>query len=265
MQERYTLAMSMARDAGALALERLQDLKNGSISVETKGPLDFVTRADREVEAFIREQILAHFPDDGIVGEELASAHPTSEIKWVIDPIDGTANYIRDLDSWGVSIACVVDGVCEIGVIYGPAKDKLFHARKGAGAFLNGVPLPEARGLAQAPANPIMSLGHSRRIPLSIYLDAIRCLDDRKIDQQARWLRCHRTHTGCRRKGGWVFRGRSKPLGLSRGSPDNAELGIIIRQGGTMSADLQNSPVLVGHPFLQDTLDALASLESEAV
>nr|WP_321980094.1 inositol monophosphatase [uncultured Cohaesibacter sp.] len=265
MQERYTLAMSMARDAGAMALERLQDLKNGSISVETKGPLDFVTRADREVEAFIREQILAHFPDDGIVGEELASAHPTSEIKWVIDPIDGTANYIRDLDSWGVSIACVVDGVCEIGVIYGPAKDKLFHARKGAGAFLNGVPLPEARGLAQAPANPIMSLGHSRRIPLSIYLDAIRCLDDRKIDHRRAGSAAIALTQVAEGKVDGYFEGDLNPWDCLAGLLINAELGIIIRQGGTMSADLQNSPVLVGHPFLQDTLDALASLENEAV
>ena len=264
MQERYTLAMSMARDAGALALERLQDLKNGTISIETKGPLDFVTRADREVEAFIRQQILTHFPNDGIVGEELASAHPASTIKWVVDPIDGTANYIRDLDSWGVSIACVVDGACEIGVIYEPASDKLFHARKGAGSFLNEQALPKGRGLAQAPANPIMTLGHSRRIPLSIYLDAIRCLDARKIDHRRVGSAAIALTQVAEGKVDGYFEGDLNPWDCLAGLLINAELGIIIRKGDTMSRTLQNSPVLVGHPFLQETLDELAAIGMDA-
>lgn len=264
MQERYALAMTVARDAGALALERQQGLKSGAISIETKGPLDFVTRADREVEAFIREQINTYFPDDGILGEEFASAHLTSQIKWVVDPIDGTANYIRDLDNWGVSIACVVDGSCEIGVIYEPARDKLFHARNGAGAFLNGEPLPKARGLAQAPANPIMALGHSRRIPLSIYLDAIRFLDDQKIDHRRAGSAAIALTQVAEGKVDGYFEGDLNPWDCLAGLLINAELGIIIRQGGTMSADLHNSPVLVGHPFLEEILGELASLENEA-
>lgn len=265
MHERYTFAMTLAREAGALALERLKELKSGAIEIETKGALDFVTRADRDVENFIRTKITAHFPDDGILGEELAPAQLTSAVKWVIDPIDGTANYIRDLDHWGVSIACVVNGVSEIGVIYDPSRDKLFHARKGTGAFLNGKPLPKRKSLLDTPANPILALGHSRRIPLLIYLDAIRLLDARQIDHRRAGSAAIALTQVAEGKVDGYFEGDLNPWDCLAGLLINEELGITIQHGGTMSQSLQNGPVVIGQPFLQAVLDELSVLLNETI
>ena len=261
MEDRYTLAMTVAREAGALALARLEDLKNGSIQIETKGALDFVTRADREVERFIRDQILAQFPQDGLLGEELAPSGPDREILWVIDPIDGTANYIRDLDNWGVSIACVINGVCEIGVIYDPSRNALFHAMKGTGAYKNGLLLPQGRSAGSAPANPIMALGQSRRIPLSIYLDAITYLDQKQIDHRRAGSAAIALAQVAEGKVDGYFEGDLNPWDCLAGLLINQEAGNLVLQGEDMSRTLQNSPVLVGHPFLkalcEDLLQAI--------
>nr|WP_321456591.1 inositol monophosphatase [uncultured Cohaesibacter sp.] len=260
MQERYKLAMSLAREAGILALKRLEDLKNGSIQIETKGALDFVTMADREVESFIREQIFAQFPRDGILGEELAPTESTSDVIWVVDPIDGTANFIRDLDNWGVSIACVKNGICEIGVIYDPCRDRLFHCRRAFGAYRNGEELPKGKSGKEAPTNPVMALGHSRRIPLSIYIDAITYLDEQLIDHRRPGAAAIALTQVAEGKVDGYFEGDLNPWDCLAGILINEETGNLIRQGQEMSTSLKNSPVLVGAPFLKVQLDALSSI-----
>ncbi|MDX5349599.1 MAG: inositol monophosphatase, partial [Paracoccaceae bacterium] len=96
------LLAPLAREAGALALSHFRNLPAAAIS--EKGPLDLVTTADREVEALIAARLRAACPEDAILGEEGGMAAGRSGRVWVIDPIDGTFNFVRGLPQWAVSI-----------------------------------------------------------------------------------------------------------------------------------------------------------------
>ncbi len=149
----------IAQGAGALALRHQGELH--SLAVESKGALDYVTRADREVESFITSEIARLFPGDAVMGEEGASRTGASGRLWVIDPIDGTHNFIRGMAHWGVSIGVLEQGRPLAGVIYQPALGVLLTAQNGRGAWRNGVQLPTRRGagdlLAFTGAGPRMS------------------------------------------------------------------------------------------------------------
>ncbi len=132
------LATDLARRAGRLALS----MHSGLRGHDTKStPTDVVTEADRACEALLAEGIRAARPDDGILGEEGASTDGTTGVTWVVDPIDGTVNYLYGLPQWAVSIGVEVDGQALVGVVYDPAKDELWTAVRGGGASLDGRPL----------------------------------------------------------------------------------------------------------------------------
>jgi len=133
---RLTFAVGLARSAGAKALEYFSAV--GDLVIEQKGVQDLVSNADRDVEIHIREHIAQHYPDDGIVGEEYENVEGTSGYVWVIDPIDGTANFVRGLPAWCVVLACVHDDAVKVGVIYEPCNGEMFSCAAGAGASLNG-------------------------------------------------------------------------------------------------------------------------------
>ncbi len=133
-----TLATDLAREAGALALA----MRLGVEQLDTKSsPTDVVTAADKAVEALLTSGISAARPADGILGEEGASSAGTSGVRWVVDPIDGTVNYLYGIPQWAVSIGVESAGETLVGVVYDPSKDELWQAVRGAGATLNGVPL----------------------------------------------------------------------------------------------------------------------------
>jgi myo-inositol-1(or 4)-monophosphatase len=143
LQNRFLAAAAIAREAGALARRRFLD--RSSFTVGFKGPQDFITEVDGEVERLIQSRVTGIFPEDGFIGEEgdgLAGA-PGAPV-WVVDPIDGTSNFARGTPHYCVSIACVVGGAVEVGIIYDPMLDELFCARRGAGAWLNGVSVKTA-------------------------------------------------------------------------------------------------------------------------
>ncbi len=143
------LAVDLARSAGALALSMHADLGRS----DTKStPTDVVTAADRASEALLVEGIRSVRPGDGVLGEEGASDEGTTGVRWVIDPIDGTVNYLYGLPQWAVSIGVEVDGRTEVGVVYDPSKDELFTAVRGGGAALDDRPLHcnQVTELAQA-------------------------------------------------------------------------------------------------------------------
>ncbi|MCS6859419.1 MAG: inositol monophosphatase [Abditibacteriales bacterium] len=128
--------IAIARQAGALALEHF-----GRVAPVEKQDRSFVTAADHDVETFIRQELLRHFPDTRIVGEEHADEGDLAgEWVWAIDPIDGTANFVAGLPIWAVSIGLLKDGVPHLGAAYFPALDECFSAVAGQGAFLNGQP-----------------------------------------------------------------------------------------------------------------------------
>lgn len=132
---RAELARSIAGDAAALAMTYWRRAE--ALDIRAKGPRDYVTAADTSVEKLIRGQIAAAFPGDGFLGEE--SGGTTASRLWVVDPIDGTANFARGLPQFAVSIAFCVDGKPVIGVVAEPAMDVIYTVRLGSGAFRNGV------------------------------------------------------------------------------------------------------------------------------
>ena len=132
---RFKRAQIIAQEAGSLALNFFNNLAN--LNIEDKGPQDFVSEADKSVELFIREAIERHFPEDGIVGEEHSAKVSSSSYTWIIDPIDGTTNFINAIPAWTVVIAIVKNDVTQIGITHDPVHNEMFSAMLGYGAFLN--------------------------------------------------------------------------------------------------------------------------------
>jgi myo-inositol-1(or 4)-monophosphatase len=134
LSARYVAALDIARSAGALA--RNFFLQREVLVAEHKGAQDFVSRADRAVEESIRSKLAAAFPGDGFLGEETAAAFAGDiDHVWVVDPIDGTHNFLRGVRYYCVSIGYIENGQREIGVVYDPEHDELFHTRRGHGAW----------------------------------------------------------------------------------------------------------------------------------
>ncbi|MFQ5829285.1 MAG: inositol monophosphatase family protein [Candidatus Methylomirabilia bacterium] len=129
-------AVEAARAAGAVALQHYR----GRLEVTLKPDQSPVTQADREAERVIVETLRARFPEYGFLGEELGAAG-SSEVRWIIDPIDGTRNFVRGIPIWAVLIALEEHGEVTAGVILNPVTRDLHTARKGQGAFVNGEPI----------------------------------------------------------------------------------------------------------------------------
>jgi myo-inositol-1(or 4)-monophosphatase len=137
-QTRFHAACAIAREAGVLARRRFLD--KGSFTVRFKGRQDFLTEVDGETERLIASRLADCFPGDGFLGEEGGGGTGANGAPlWVVDPIDGTSNFARGVPHFCVSIACIIDRSMEVGVIYNPMLDELFCARRGEGAWLNGV------------------------------------------------------------------------------------------------------------------------------
>jgi myo-inositol-1(or 4)-monophosphatase len=137
VSELRALASDVAREAGTLLLARLPGLRT---KIETKSSItDLVTEVDRESEALVVRRILAARPDDGILGEEGAERTGTSGLRWLIDPLDGTTNYVYRRGDFCVSIGVeAAGGEVVAGAVYDPSREELFSAAKGVGAALNG-------------------------------------------------------------------------------------------------------------------------------
>ncbi len=150
------LARRLASEA---AEQQLAGLRRGDLRVETKStPTDPVTEIDRACERLIVEGIRTARPDDGIVGEEGANVEGTSGLRWLIDPIDGTTNYLYGHPGFAVSIACEREGETVAGVVHDPLHGDVFEATLGGGARRNGVPI-RVRDQAIEPGAALVATG----------------------------------------------------------------------------------------------------------
>ena len=131
----WAAAESAARDAGALVME----LFKGKFDVHEKSKNNPVTTADLEANRIIRETISRCFPQDGWLSEEDQDNTQRLALSrvWVVDPIDGTKEFIEGVPQFAISIAFVVDGVPKVSIVFNPAKDRFYKAAAGQGAFLN--------------------------------------------------------------------------------------------------------------------------------
>lgn len=130
------LMIKAARKAGRSLVKDFREVEN--LQVSSKGPGDFVSKADTEAERIIRDELMTGRPTYGWLGEETGTtpgADPTR--RWIVDPLDGTTNFLHGMPHWAVSIALEHKGEIVSGVIYDAAKDELFWAEKGGGAWMN--------------------------------------------------------------------------------------------------------------------------------
>ena len=136
MQGLLNTAVQAARKAGDIAQSNFNRIDANDI--KTKAYNEFFTYVDEEAEKAIKEIIQSRYPDHNILAEESGYQDNSSEYLWIIDPIDGTTNYIHAFPVYCVSIALKIKGRLEVAVIYDPSRQELFSAIRGAGSQLDG-------------------------------------------------------------------------------------------------------------------------------
>jgi myo-inositol-1(or 4)-monophosphatase len=135
-KELNELAVRCSREAGRLLLERFRLPAQGVTS--KSAPTDLVSDADRDAERLIIEIVTRARPGDGFLAEEGGGRDSSTGVRWVIDPLDGTVNFLYGISIWAVSIAAEVDGEVLVAVVYDPNRNDVFSAVRGGGSFLNG-------------------------------------------------------------------------------------------------------------------------------
>lgn len=163
-EELELIAMEIAREAGDLARRRRSE--GVRIAATKSAAADIVTAADREVEALIRDRLARRRPDDGFLGEESGAERGTSEVTWVVDPIDGTVNYAYGIPAYAVSIAAVTgepepqSWTAVAAAVYNPAVGEMFHAVAGGGAWVeNAEGRARLRVSEVGPAGALLATG----------------------------------------------------------------------------------------------------------
>jgi myo-inositol-1(or 4)-monophosphatase len=156
LNDDLALAQRCARAAGALLLERFG---GPAVGVESKSSsTDMVSDADRAAEEAITALLAGSRPDDGILGEEGASVEAASGRRWVVDPLDGTTNYLYGHPEWAVSVALEDASGWLVGVVFAPVAGELFAAARGEGATLNGSPI-HVRTVATSLSRALVATG----------------------------------------------------------------------------------------------------------
>jgi len=136
MREYLIVAMEAAQEAGKIIKERIGTITDNEIT--QKSISDYVTEVDVLSEKTIIAHIKNHFPEHQIMAEESSNDYKKAEYLWIIDPLDGTTNFIHGFPVFAISIALMKKGEIVLGVVYDPLKNELFYAEQGSGAFLNG-------------------------------------------------------------------------------------------------------------------------------
>lgn len=168
------VAQRTARQAGNTARRLFS--RPDELRIQHKGPHDLVSNADTQVEQEIIHLLKKGYPEIGILAEESGAGGKKSDPVWIIDPIDGTANFVHGVPHFALSIGLLQEGVLQCGVVYNPITDELFVAERGRGAFLNDVRIRVSpnRQLSQA----LLATGfpHKQVALLEPYLDSFRVL-----------------------------------------------------------------------------------------
>src|SRR3712207_3661471 len=166
-------ASAIAREAGRLAERHLRS-RPKTLQIDFKGDQDYISAVDAEVEALIRTRLQEAFPEDSFYGEE--GGGDFGSAAWVVDPIDGTANFMRGIPMFCISIAFVRDGQARIGIIYDPVHGELYAAASGRGATLDGLPM-RVSGLTDIRQSTVEA-GWSTRLPHDRYTALVQTLKE---------------------------------------------------------------------------------------
>jgi len=172
-------AIAAARGAGRLLLGK----DSSKINIESKGANDIVTEMDRASERFIIEYLGKRYPNDNFWGEELGETTHGDGGRWIIDPIDGTENYVHNIPNYTISIGYEqTDGVLSLGVIYNPCQNEMFYAAMGHGAFLSGKPIHVSEVQTPSLALSIISPPQRMREKAPIYFTMVETIFSKTRD-----------------------------------------------------------------------------------
>jgi myo-inositol-1(or 4)-monophosphatase len=255
LDRRLSVAEAAAREAGMLALDEFANLD--TIAIEKKGLQDWVSAADREVEKLLKERLLSAFPGDGFLGEEFGGSE--NEGVWVVDPIDGTGNFVRGMPLFGISIAYWRAGEPIVGIIYDPVHDDMYAARKGGGATKNGRPIRvrEVEGLHDA----IIGVGFSTKQSKQELIDALHAFlsggaEFRRLGAAVLCL-------------AWVAEGRLDAFWHTSLNAWDALAGmVLVREAGGLAYDafgvgrlLERAPTLVSAPGIARAVAEITGVE----
>ena len=230
MHPMVNIAVRAARRAGRI-ITRAMD-RVGALDKQEKAPRDFVSEVDREAEDAIIDTILRAYPDHGVQGEEHGTANEDAEYVWVIDPLDGTTNFLAGIPHFCVSIAVRSGPTLLHGVVFDPVRNELFSATRGTGARLNDrrIRVSPTNGLEHAVVATGLPFGHVAE-HLDAYLDILRTL--------------HQSCRALRRMGAaalelaYVAAGRTSAFMQMGLSPwDMAAGAVIVREAGGFVGDM---------------------------
>ncbi|WP_375752781.1 inositol-1-monophosphatase [Vibrio sp. HN007] len=189
MHPMLNIAIRAARKAGNHIAKSLENAEK--IQTSQKGTNDFVTNVDKEAEAIIIDTIKSSYPEHSIIGEEGGLIEgKDKDAQWIIDPLDGTTNFVKGFPQFSVSIAVRLNGRTEVACVYDPMLNELFTAQRGSGAQLNNArirvnPIKDLQGAILATGFPFKQKQHSEtyfKIMSSLFVD---CADFRRAGSAA--------------------------------------------------------------------------------
>lgn len=230
----HDMAVQWVKEAGVTIINSFESI----LDINTKSNVnDLVTNMDMEIEQFLKEKISEHFPSHRILGEE-GSGHDLESLEgvvWIIDPIDGTMNFVHQQRNFAISIGIIEDGIGQIGLIYDVVHDELYHCIKGEGAFLNDNKIPRIK-----------------EVPLHesiIGLNPIWLTDNKKIDKElmgrlVKDARGTRSYGSAALEIAYVATGRMNAYISMRLAPwDFAGGAVLIEELGGTVTDLKGDPI----------------------
>jgi myo-inositol-1(or 4)-monophosphatase len=250
------LAATIAREAGDMVAA---GRRNSSLLTGTKSsPTDMVTQFDRESELLIVERLREHRPDDAVIGEEGTDSGGTSGVWWLVDPIDGTTNFLYDLPGYAVSIAAVDAEGTIAGAVYVPSSGELFSAARGLGALLGDRPIH---------CSPAVELSHALVATGFSYQPERRGSQAERVSRLIPFVRDIRRfgaaavdlcHVACGRVDAY-FEEYLGPWDLAAGE-------LIAREAGCRTGDFSGHPVRPEQVLAcsSDLFESLAELIREA-
>lgn len=171
LQEELILAAQLVDLADVITMRHFQ---SSDLVIETKPDRTEVTIADRSTEQAIRDHLAIHRPDHGVLGEEHGTTDAEARCRWIIDPIDGTSNYVRGVPLWATLLGFEVDGTVVAGMVSAPALGKRWWAARDLGAFVNGKAIHASRIADIADASLSYSEGPWEGVGMRSGIDALR-------------------------------------------------------------------------------------------
>ena len=230
----HAMAVQWIKEAGVKIINSFESI----LDINTKSNVnDLVTNMDTEIEEFFKERISEHFPTHRILGEE-GSGHDLESldgIVWIIDPIDGTMNFVHQQRNFAISIGIIENGIGKIGLIYDVVHNELYHCIKGSGAFLNNKEIPKLKEVKLQES--IIGLN-------SIWLTDNKKIDKSLTERLVKDVRGTRSYGSAALEIAYVATGRMNAYISMRLAPwDFAGGAVIIEELGGKVTDLEGNPI----------------------